>query len=97
MEREKLVKWVNRIAMITFIAIIGIGIYIMKNGIGLIEGLDFGPGSYYYTDIPGWKQIFMVHESSSFTNIPTLVYFILFFGWGYAMWKMWGYLDSKIK
>ncbi len=34
-----------------------LAIIIMAKGVGT-EGKDYGPGSYYYTDIPGWEKIF---------------------------------------
>lgn len=34
-----------------------LSLYIMAQGIGT-EGKDFGPGAYYYSDIPGWEDIF---------------------------------------
>lgn len=97
MEREKVVKWLNRFSLIVFLIIVGIALYIMKNGIGLIDGLDFGPGSYYYTDIPNWKQIFLVEDSISFTAIHPIYYAGFFLGWGFLMWKVWNYLEVKMK
>ena len=31
-------------------------IYIMANGLGLQEGLDFGAGAYYYADIRDFEK-----------------------------------------
>ena len=45
MKQAQIVKVLNYIALGIFIIIIGCAIYIMQNDIGLIEGLNFGPGS----------------------------------------------------
>lgn len=58
--RETMVKWVNRICVTIFAAAVLISLYIMARGIGT-EGKDYGPGAYYYTDIPGWEEIFYPH------------------------------------
>ena len=31
-------------------------VYIMANGLGLIDSLDFGAGAYYYADIPQFAK-----------------------------------------
>lgn len=95
MKRKQIVKVLNYIMLIIFIFIIGCAVYIMKNDIGLIEGLNFGPGSYYYSDIPGWEKYFFTHKfTQSFS--PLLIAF-LFMGWGLICWKVWIYLDRKLK
>lgn len=95
MKRIQIVKMLNIIALILFIIIIGMALYIMKNDIGLIEGLNFGPGSYYYSDIPGWEKYFFTHQYKHSLN--PLVMIVFFVGWGLLCWKAWVYLDRKIK
>lgn len=88
MRREHFVKWLNRICITFFIFIIIGAIYIMSNGIGLIEGLDFGPGSYYYSDIPGWENIFYTQPFIKPNTQHPILFLVLFIGWGIAAWKM---------
>lgn len=95
MKRIKVVKVLNYMVLVMFILIIGCAVYIMKNDIGLIEGLNFGPGSYYYSDIPGWEKYFFTHKYVQSLN-PVLIVF-LFIGWGLLCWKSWIYLDRKLK
>lgn len=95
MKRIKVVKVLNYMVLVMFILIIGCAVYIMKNDIGLIEGLNFGPGSYYYSDIPGWEKYFFTHKYVQSLN-PVLIVF-LFIGWGLLCWKAWIYLDRKLK
>lgn len=59
---------------------------------GLIDGLDFGCGQYYYTDIPNWQKWF---AGNCFTDtLPRWIYYVLFFVWGYAMYRLWTWLDA---
>lgn len=95
MKQMQVVKVLNIIALIVFILIIGCALYIMKNDIGLIDGLDFGPGSYYYSDIPGWEKYFFTHKYAQSLNPLFVVGF--FVGWGLVCWKVWVYLDRKFK
>lgn len=95
MKRMQMVKVLNVIAFIIFIVIIGAALYIMKNDIGLIEGLNFGPGSYYYSDIPGWEKYFFTHK---YAHSLSPIFIVGFFaGWGFLCWKAWIYLDRKLK
>ena len=60
---------------------------------GLLPGLDFGCGQYYYTDIPGWEKYFSV--KGVVDGLPRGVYYLLFFAWGYAMSRLWRWIDSR--
>lgn len=62
---------------------------------GLIDGLDFGCGQYYYTDIPDWQRWFSVEDFKD--GVPRWVYYVLFFAWGWAMYRLWTWLDSRPK
>lgn len=97
MNREKTIKYLNRITLLFFIFIICCAIFIMQNDIGLIEGLNFGPGSYYYSDIPGWEKIFYVTDSIKPRTSYPFVFLLIFVGWGALAWKAWTFLDRKIK
>ena len=58
---------------------------------GLLPGLDFGCGQYYYTDIPGWEKYFSVEGLKS--SCPRWVYYLLFAVWGYLMYRLWRRID----
>ena len=68
-------------------------IWLMCGQYGLIPGLDFGCGQYYYTDIPDWQKDFSV--KGIVDNCPRWVYFVLFFLWGYAMYRLWRWIDKR--
>lgn len=78
----------RKLSLIVMFAAIIIAGYIMKNGLGLIEGLDFGPGQYYYTDLPGWDKIFFGEKSINIGTRHPLLFFAFFFSWGYFCFKV---------
>jgi len=88
-------SWLPKISLLALIIILPISFYIMYNGIGLIEGLDFGPGNYYYTDIPGWENIFFGKNNARIGTDHPLLFFTLFFGWGFICYKFLSWLDRK--
>jgi len=94
MKGKKLGKYIKRILDITAVAaVIGLVIYIMSNHLGLIDGLDFGAGAYYYADIPQFSKFVDVEHYHSET--PMWVLIVLFLIWGYAMYRLWTWLDKK--
>lgn len=66
--------------------------FFMVNGYGLVDGLDFGCGQYYYTDIPDWAWRF---SRSCFTGERHLALIIILFAtWAYAMYRFWIFVDK---
>ena len=70
-------------------------IYIMLNGFGLLPGLDFGAGAYYYADIPDFEKY--MHDGAFHPSLPLWVYMLLFLCWGYLMWRLWIWVDGRRK
>lgn len=68
------------------------GAYIAWHHLGLIEGIDFGCGQYYYSDIPNWQDYF--NGSHYKTQDPIWIYFALFFAWGGLMMWLWRKVDN---
>ena len=82
------------IGILFIVAVIALALYIMANGLGLVDGLDFGAGAYYYADIPEFfKYVNGDHFKSAF---PMWVHIALFLIWGYLMYKLWTWLDKKL-
>ena len=75
------------------ILILGSVLYIMVNGLGLVDGLDFGAGAYYYADIPNF--ISYVSGDHYDAQLPMWVFIALFLAWGVLMYKIWCRLESK--
>lgn len=80
--------------IIIFIAAVIIAIYMMANNMGQAPGIDFGPGQYYYTDIPGWQKYFLPNHYDN--PVPLGILIILFFVWGVLMYRLWDFLDRKL-
>ncbi|MBE5916171.1 MAG: hypothetical protein E7273_04945 [Pseudobutyrivibrio ruminis] len=79
--------------IVFILAVIILAIYIMINGLGLVDGLDFGAGAYYYADIPQFaKYVNGEHFTSAF---PMWVHIALFLLWGAAMYKLWTWIDKS--
>lgn len=76
------------------IAVLGLVVYIMVNHLGLIEGLDFGAGAYYYADIPQFAKY--VSGDHYHSQTPMWVIIVLFLVWGYAMYRLWTWLEKKL-
>lgn len=87
-----MVKKILKIAVYGSIA--AIVIYIMVNGLGLIDSLDFGAGAYYYADIPGFSKY--VNGEHFTTSFPMWFHIALFLLWGGAMYKLWTWLEKKL-
>jgi hypothetical protein len=94
MSYKSTLKRLGKILGIVFILIILIlVIYIMANGLGLVNGLDFGAGAYYYADIPEFaKYVNANHFTSGF---PMWIHIMLFLIWGAIMYRLWTWLDKK--
>ena len=71
--------------------------WIMANKLGLVEGYDFGAGAYYYADIPTEQYSEIVNEDAYQTSVPKWIYYVLFFAWGYLMWRLWVWIETRGK
>ena len=66
--------------------------FIMIRGLGLNPDLDFGAGAYYYADIPDYQKT--LNWDVYAAQLPFWVYLLLFFAWGYLMWRLWKRIDK---
>lgn len=67
--------------------------YIMANGMGLIDSLDFGAGAYYYADIPEFAKY--TDGAWYASPVPMWILIVLFIIWGIVMYKIWGWMEKK--
>ena len=72
-----------------------LSVYIMTNHLGLIDGLDFGEGAYYYADIPEFDRY--MNPDAYKSTVPVWVIIGLFLIWGAAMYKLLLWTDRKGK
>ena len=71
--------------------------WIMANQLGLVDGYDFGAGAYYYADIPTEQYSEIVDEDAYKTSVPHWIFYVLFFAWGYLMWRLWVWIETRGK
>lgn len=77
------------------IATVVTALYIMFNGLGLAEGLDFGAGAYYYADIPEFDKY--VNNEAYDSRLPLWLAIVLFLAWGALMYLLWTWIDGRGK
>lgn len=65
----------------------------MANRLGLSDQLDFGAGAYFYADIPDYQKY--VREDVYHTEIPYWVYVVLFLAWGWLMFRLWSWIETR--
>lgn len=94
-KQDSSIRRLNILSIIVLVLVCISAIYIMYNGLGLIDGLDFGAGSYYYTDIPNWENIFFGEKSINLGTNHPILFFGVFFLWGYACFKFLGWIETK--
>lgn len=86
-------KYLRAASLLTAAAVILCCVYIMANGIGLVPELDFGAGAYYYADIPDFDRFTEPADNAvqkqARGGVPAWACFVLFFAWGYLMWRLW--------
>lgn len=74
-------------------AVLICSIVIVTLRLGLVEGYDFGAGAYYYADIPEFEKI--MNDEAYRTSVPVWVHILLFIGWGWLMYRLWVWIDSR--
>lgn len=94
--RVKIVAIMNRCVIVFCCISLVVAICLASQNAGLSDG-TFGPGSYYYSDIPGWEKIFLSDSTwhLGFEN-PVMAYgfFVI---WGLLSFKGLLWLDKKLK
>lgn len=95
MRQNKSHRFFKVATIVLVVATIVIAVYIMANGLGLVDGLGFGAGAYFYADIPDYEK---VDADGSFTSkVPRWVHFVLFFVWGALMFWLWNKVENRSK
>ena len=81
--------------IILVVATVLVAVYIMFNGLGLVDGLDFGAGAYFYADIPDYEKVDA--DGCFVSRVPRWVHFVLFFIWGALMFWLWNRIENQSK
>ncbi len=86
----KLAAWLTGVVMAAAtIAAVGF----MLAQCGRLPGLDFGPGQYYYTDIPNWPRYFS--SAGIAGSPPGWVCYALFAAWGGLAYWFWRLVERR--
>ena len=75
------------------VAVLLLALWIMARGLGLVEGLDFGAGAYYYADIPEFEKY--VRSDAYDSQLPLWLAILLFLAWGALMYLLWIWIDKR--
>ena len=86
-------KIIRTVTAVVAVAVLICSIVIVTLRLGLVEGYDFGAGAYYYADIPGFEKI--MNDEAYRTTVPVWVHILLFLGWGWLMYRLWVWIDSR--
>ena len=79
--------------VILVVATVLVAVHIMVNGLGLVDGLDFGAGAYFYADIPDYEKVDA--DGCFVSRVPRWVHFVLFFVWGALMFWLWNKIENR--
>ena len=86
-------KIIRTATAVVAVAVLICSIVIVTLRLGLVEGYDFGAGAYYYADIPKFEKI--MNDEAYRTSVPVWVHILLFLGWGWLMYRLWVWMDSR--
>lgn len=94
--RQKIVAILNRCVIVICCVSLVTAIYLMSQDAGLTDG-TFGPGSYYYSDIPGWEKIFLSDKTLHLGFDNPIIAYGFFVVWGLLSFRGLLWLDKKLK
>jgi hypothetical protein len=94
--RLNIIKILNRCVIVLCCVVLLSAIYLISQGAGLTDG-SFGPGSYYYSDIPGWEKIFLSEKTMHLGFGHPVAAYGFFIVWGLFTFKALLWLDKKLK
>lgn len=95
-KRDKTITILNRCVILICCTALAIAIYLISQNAGLIDG-SFGPGSYYYSDIPGWEKIFLSEKTWHLGFGHPVLAYGFFVVWGIFAFNALLWLDKKLK
>ena len=85
------------ITIVVVVITLVLAVYIMLNRKGVVDGYDFGAGAYYYADIPTEEYAEIDKEGAYINTVSKWIYYVLFFAWGWLMWRLWVWIDGRKK
>lgn len=92
-KKERVRRAIRRgILIAAVLLVLGTVAYIMIHQIGLVDGLDFGAGAYYYADIPNFQQYISGDHYDA--QVPMWGIIALFLLWGALMYRLWVWIEK---
>ena len=88
-------KILRVVTIITVVITLVLVLYIILNHKGLVPEYDFGAGAYYYADIPTEQYQEIDPDGAYRTTVPKWIFYVLFLGWGWLMWRLWCRISRK--
>lgn len=95
-KQHRFMRFFNYFCIALTICAFFVACYCGSQDLGLIDG-SFGPGSYYYSDIPGWEKIFLSESTWHLGFDQPLVAMSFFILWGLFSFRVLLWLDGKFK
>ena len=83
------------ITIVVVVITLVLAVYIMLRRKGVVEDYDFGAGAYYYADIPTEEYAEIDKEGAYHNVVPKWIYYVLFLAWGWLMWRLWVWVESR--
>lgn len=83
------------ITIVMVVITLVLALYIILAHKGLVAEYDFGAGAYYYADIPAQEYQEIDPDAAYQTSVPKWVFYVLFFAWGWLMWRLWCRISDK--
>ena len=83
------------ITIVMVVITLVLALYIILAHKGLVAEYDFGAGAYYYADIPAQEYQEIDPDGAYQTSVPKWVFYLLFFAWGWLMWRLWCRISGK--
>ncbi len=87
MAAKRIIMRVITIAVVVITLVLAL--YIILTRRGVVPEYDFGAGAYYYADIPTEQYQEIDPDGAYRTSVPEWVFYVLFLGWGWIMWRLW--------
>ena len=88
-------KIVRVVTIVTVVITLVLAVYIIVARKGQVPEYDFGAGAYYYADIPAEQYQEIDPDGAYQSSVPQWVYYVLFLGWGWLMWRLWCRISRK--
>ena len=85
------------ITIVVVVITLVLAVYIMINRKGVVEDYDFGGGGVFFAALPREEYAKIDKEGAYINTVPKWIYYVLFFAWGWLMWRLWVWIEGRKK